>query len=191
MKSRSLSLSFCLLAIALLLLATLSRAVDQRKDKPSNDRCAVNVGDKAPPIQIQYQHPKKLIKFPDDYKGKVVLIDFWATWCPPCREELPNVVSTYQKYHAKGFEIIGISLDRAEDASQFGQFTKDHNMTWPQMFEGKFWQSSVALKYGVHAIPCPVLVDGDTGTVLAVAPDTLGEDLGVLIEKALAAKKSK
>jgi thiol-disulfide isomerase/thioredoxin len=68
------------------------------------------------------------------FKGKVVLVDFWATWCGPCRGELPNVLAAYKKYHDKGFEIIGISLDRDENALK--SFIKENGMVWPQYFDG-------------------------------------------------------
>ena len=71
------------------------------------------------------------------YKGKVVMVDFWATWCGPCVGEVPNVAAIYQKYHDKGFEIIGVSLDREGDKDKLISFTKDHNMPWRQDFDGK------------------------------------------------------
>ena len=85
-----------------------------------------------------------------NYKGKVVLIDFWATWCGPCVAELPNVLKAYDKHHSKGFEIIGISLD--QDQSKLTTFTKQKNMTWQQFFDGKGWGNKLAAKYGVAAV---------------------------------------
>ncbi len=69
------------------------------------------------------------------YKGKVVLVDFWATWCGPCVDELPNVIAAYKKYHDKGFEIVGISLD--QDKAKLEEFLKEKGMTWPQFLDGK------------------------------------------------------
>ena len=80
-----------------------------------------------------------------DFKGKVVLIDFWATWCPPCRGEIPNVVATYQKYHGKGFEVIGVSLD--QDRQKLLDYTRQQNMTWQQYFDGQGWGNKLAAKY--------------------------------------------
>ena len=116
------------------------------------------------------------------HKGKVVLIDFWATWCGPCRIELPNVIATYQKYHAQGFDIIGVSLD--EDKAQLLSFIKNENMTWPQFFDGKRWENQLAVKYGIQAIPAAFLLDG-SGKII-------GKDLrGDGLKQAVAAALSK
>ena len=98
------------------------------------------------------------------HKGKVVLVDFWATWCGPCVNELPNVKAAYEKYHARGFEIIGISLDQ-EEAKLTG-FIKEHNMPWAQVFDGKGWENELAVKYGIRSIPATFLLDGE-GKIIA------------------------
>ena len=94
---------------------------------------------------------------PDKYKGKVLLLDFWATWCVPCRQEMPNVVKVYDRYKDKGFEIVGISLDR--DRASFDKYIDANNMAWPQFYDGKFWQNEVATLYGVKSIPATYLID--------------------------------
>ena len=98
------------------------------------------------------------------FKGKAVLIDFWATWCGPCIAELPAVLAAYSRYKDKGFEIIGISLDR--DEATLKRFIADRKMTWPNYFDGKEWQSPLAAKYGVNAIPATYLLDGE-GRIVA------------------------
>ena len=90
-------------------------------------------------------------------KGKVVLIDFWATWCGPCVAELPNVKKTYAKYHEKGFEIVGISLDQSKD--KLIKFVGKEKMPWPQHFDGQGWKNEFAVKYGIQGIPAMWLID--------------------------------
>ncbi len=90
-------------------------------------------------------------------KGKVVLIDFWATWCQPCVAELPKLKDAYAKLHDKGFEIVGISLD--QDKTALEKFIKENDMPWPQYFDGKGFESEIAANYGIFAIPTVWLVD--------------------------------
>jgi peroxiredoxin len=133
----------------------------------------------------------KTINFPDDYKGRVVLLDFWATWCPPCREELPNVVAAYQQFHDKGFDVVSVSLDQADQQQALVDFTTKNHMTWPQIYDGQNWNAAVAVQYGVHAIPCPILVDGDTGKIIATEDHALGDNLVTALKSALASKGGK
>jgi len=117
------------------------------------------------------------------YKGKVVLLDFWATWCGPCVQELPNVLSTYKKHHEKGFEIIGISLDESEE--KLTEFIKKHKMTWPQFFDGKGWANKLAEVYGVKSIPATYLVDG-SGKI--IGNNLRGDELESAVAAAVAGK---
>ncbi|MBX3119718.1 MAG: TlpA family protein disulfide reductase [Fimbriimonadaceae bacterium] len=126
----------------------------------------LSVGQKVVPFDAETINGEK-ISFPKSYKGKVVLLDFWATWCGPCIAELPNVIKAYETHHDKGFEILGISLDQANMKDKVNAFTKERNMPWAQIYEGKFWDVSLVKRYGVEGIPFVLLVDGDTGEILA------------------------
>jgi thiol-disulfide isomerase/thioredoxin len=115
-------------------------------------------------------------------KGKVVLLDFWATWCPPCREETPSIVATYRRLREKGFEIVGVSLD--DDKGKLLAYLKQHGMTWPQQFDGGGWNNSVAQRFGIHSIPAMWLVD-QNGRI--VDTDARG-DLAHKVERLLVTK---
>jgi peroxiredoxin len=151
--------------------------VDQRAEK-LKIRDALTVGKPFPGFEEQDLAGKPLS--PADYKGKVLLIDFWATWCAPCVAELPDVRKTYEKYHAQGFEIIGISLD--EDQAKMTAFIERQKMPWRQYFDGAGWENKLAVKYGVDSIPATYLLDR-AGNI--VAKDLRGDALEEAVAKAL------
>lgn len=91
------------------------------------------------------------------FKGKILLIDCWATWCPPCRNEIPGLVEAYKKYQPKGFEIVGISFDQEKD--KLTAFTQEKGMTWPQYFDGKGWENLIGQNLGIQSIPAMFLLD--------------------------------
>jgi thiol-disulfide isomerase/thioredoxin len=108
-------------------------------------------------------------------RGKVVLVDFWATWCGPCIAELPNLKRVYADYHARGFEVVGIALENARLApddtaeqtaaklaaarAKLTDFTAREDMPWPQYFDGKWWQNEISTRYSIRAIPAMFLLD--------------------------------
>ena len=101
------------------------------------------------------------------------------------------MVATYNQYHDKGFEVLSVSLDKRQQGPALLQFFKANNMTWPQIYDGRAGQAAVAVQYGVHGIPCPVLVDGDTGTIIATDRGALGQRLTKALDGTLAAKGKK
>jgi len=121
-----------------------------------------------------------------NFRGKIVLIDFWASWCGPCRKEMPNVVKAYAKYKDKGFEIYGVSLDQSKE--KWLEAIKKDGITWPQVSDLKYWECEAARAYNVQGIPFTVLLDKE-GKILA--KNLRGDDLEKAIEKALAGEPLK
>lgn len=150
----------------------------EQQDAAKKVQQTLVVGAKFPDFETKDLDGKPLSV--SNYKGKIVLIDFWATWCGPCVYELPNVIKAYGKYHDKGFEIIGISLDDSEP--KLRSFLKDKNMNWSQYFDGSRWKNKLAQKYGVQAIPATFLLDGE-GKI--IARDLRGEKLDEALATAL------
>ena len=111
-------------------------------------------------------------------KGKVVLVDFWATWCGPCLREMPHLLEAYAAYKEFGFEIIGISLDSDREAME--RFLKENKITWPQYFDGQGWKNAIAQKFNVQHIPHYFLLDRQ-GIVRHNKP--LGPDLKAAVQK--------
>jgi len=101
-----------------------------------------------------------------DAMGKYTLIDFWASWCKPCRMENPNVVRAYNKYHERGFNIISVSLDREGQKDRWLKAIEDDNMDWYHVSNLQFWQEPIARAYGVRSIPATFLLD-ENGIVIA------------------------
>ncbi len=121
-----------------------------------------------------------------DYKGKVLLIDFWSTGCMPCIAEIPEMLSVYQEYHDQGFEILGVSLDSKTDRKNLIRFLEKRQMPWKQAFEGNGFESEAARMYNVKSMPTLILV-GKDGKVFATK-NLRGDDLGKQVKIALEAQ---
>ncbi len=131
---------------------------------------AVGIRQLAPDIALNNPEGKEITL--SSFRGKVVLVDFWASWCGPCRKEMPNVVKAYAKFKNKGFEIFGVSLDQEKDR-WIEAIAKD-GITWPQVSDLKQWQSEVVPLYSIQSIPYTILLDKE-GKILA--KNLRGEDL--------------
>ncbi|MGY5850510.1 redoxin domain-containing protein [Salegentibacter sp. F14] len=133
---------------------------------------AVAIGSKAPNFTAPTPEGEELSL--EDIRGEVTVIDFWAAWCKPCRVENPNVVKIYEKYHDKGLEIIGVSLDRPNQRDKWLQAIEDDKLPWHQVSHLEFWNEPVARQYGIRSIPATFILDKD-GVI--VARDLRGQNL--------------
>jgi len=131
----------------------------------------------------------KKVKLSDHY-GKYLLVSFWAAWCPDCRRENPELVKTYQKYHDKGFDILGVSLDK--DKSTWLKGIKNDNLSWKHVSDLAYWNSSAAKLYGVRWIPSNFLISPD-GTIIAqnLQGDALDQKLEELLKDSTGSKSAK
>jgi peroxiredoxin len=139
--------------------------------------------------QAKKGQPAPEIKLPDasgqtlslhDMKGKVVLVDFWASWCGPCRKNNPNLVALYSKYKGKGFEILGVSIDKSK--TDWTRAIEKDGLTWTQVLDPGGWDAQSTLDYGVEAIPAAFLID-KSGVIRGVNLE--GRELEATVKKLL------
>lgn len=121
------------------------------------------------------------------FKGRYVLVDFWASWCGPCRAENPNVVKVFNKYKDRNFHIIGVSLDRPGQKEKWLKAIHDDKLDWTQVSDLKFWDNEVAKQYGIKAIPQNLLLDPE-GKI--IAKNLRGDELDQKLEAAIEGKKA-
>lgn len=110
-----------------------------------------------------------------DYRGKIVLLDFWAVWCGPCLGEIPRIKAVYEKYHDKGFEVIGVSLD--EDAAVLREFVTEQEVPWRQILDGDGFGGAFAKRYGIRSIPAPFLINREGKVISVKARGSLLDEL--------------
>jgi len=149
--------------------------IDELSKKP-----VVEVGSMAP--EFSAPNPEGTNVSLKESLGKVTIIDFWASWCGPCRRENPNVVALYNEFHPKGLNIIGVSLDKPEAKEAWIQAIATDKLTWPQVSNLKFWEDPIAKMYGVQAIPATFILDAN-GKI--VARDLRGAELKAKIQELL------
>jgi thiol-disulfide isomerase/thioredoxin len=119
-------------------------------------------------------------------KGKVVVLDFWATWCGPCVAEMPNMKQLYAKYHDKGVEFIGVSLDQPKEdggLDALKKYVKENEIAWPQYYQGNYWESEFSMSWGINSIPTMFLVDQDGKLVSVEARGKLETMIPDLLKK--------
>jgi peroxiredoxin len=142
---------------------------------------AVVVGKPAPKFSAKSPEGK-LISL-DESLGKVTIVDFWASWCAPCRKENPNVVALYNEYHSKGLNIIGVSLD--QDAKKWKDAIAKDNLSWIHVSNLKYWDEPIGKQYGISSIPATFILDAK-GNI--VAKDLRGDALRAKVKELLDAK---
>ncbi|HIB37337.1 MAG TPA: TlpA family protein disulfide reductase [Mesonia sp.] len=148
--------------------------------KTLKDASATAIGSKAPEFSAPTPEGEQLAL--SDALGKVTIIDFWASWCKPCRIENPNVVKLYNEYHEKGLNILGVSLDKTGQKDKWLKAIEDDGLTWQHVSNLQYWQGPIAQLYGIRSIPATYILD-ENGVI--IAKDLRGESLRAKVSELL------
>jgi len=160
------------------MIAKAGQPVQPQQAQPAIDNASAEIGKPAPSFSAQSPDGKTVSL--KQAMGKVTVVDFWASWCKPCRGENPNVVAMYNELHSKGLNIIGVSLDK--DASKWKEAIATDKLTWNHVSNLKFWDEPIAKQYGVTSIPATFILDSK-GNI--VARDLRGPALKAKVEELL------
>jgi thiol-disulfide isomerase/thioredoxin len=141
------------------------------------------IGDTAPLLTNQFSPDNKPVTI-ESFKGKYLFIDFWGSWCAPCRSANPTLIKIYNKYKSANFEILGIAIERKKD--EWLKAINQDKLPWPQVSDLKFWQSEAVALYGIYSLPFNVLLDAD-GKIAAI--NLSHEELGAKLKELLKENK--
>ena len=159
-----------------------ARSVPRVPDAPD-----LRVGRRMPALWLRTRS-NETVRLPDSYRGKLVLLDLWASWCPPCVEALPTIARAYASLHGKGLEVVGVDLDEAGALAGADALGRSRGIVWTEVADGKGWANPIVGRLGVEEIPKLLLVDGDTGRIVATEAEMTAGGIEATLASAVRAK---